>query len=576
MFDFKFMGAFCLTGPDGVRIHIRSRKAVGLLGLLATADRGERTRAWIQEKLWGSREVQQAQTSLRRELTDLRAKLNVFGDELLQADVRTVRLNVDLASIDVRSHYPRHDEGEFLEGIELSGERNFGEWLAEIRKSLAVRSDHMQARIAVPAEHPPAPPKPEKSLALAVMPLGEVRHTGRAFRTLRSDLTHLLVKCLNSRKWLPILVPDSVAETGLSAKDGITGTEDHDARYVLEGQINMSASSASVVFSLKQMPGPRLLWTETLHLAKSCAEINLFNLVAELCNVVSREVACAEIRRIQPIPSDKLGDSELTHLVRYLLGQLSLDDLALARTYLNRIFARAGRNSESVILDCCLKVLTVMGSDYGSVDLNQLRTWASTAINADPTDWRGTLLASQVELWLGNADLATTHAQFANELCACNQEILGQLGAAYAWSGQPDLAIAELTTALSLSLRERRPYLILCNLALAHLMRDEPNRALPFCDQAASCVPELGLAYLLKVEALVRLGRDDEAARVYLESIRDRFDDLIAIVRRQRVLPTFWIASSEQTLAVATSVAEHARTRETQSLGGLSSQTGGP
>src|SRR3546814_6952846 len=71
-YKLRLLGAFQLTAPNGQRIDITSKKAIALLALLASADSGERWRAWIQDKLWGSRELRQAQASLRRELHGLR------------------------------------------------------------------------------------------------------------------------------------------------------------------------------------------------------------------------------------------------------------------------------------------------------------------------------------------------------------------------------------------------------------------------------------------------------------------------------------------------------------------------
>ena len=75
-FSLSLLGSFRLVGPDGERIDIVSRKGMAMVAMLATADGGERTRGWLQEKLWGQRDRPQAQGSLRRELSHLREHLN--------------------------------------------------------------------------------------------------------------------------------------------------------------------------------------------------------------------------------------------------------------------------------------------------------------------------------------------------------------------------------------------------------------------------------------------------------------------------------------------------------------------
>ena len=59
----RLLGAFRLEGPDGQRVEISSKRGQALLAMLATAGAGERTRSWLQDRLWGSRAPDQAQAS---------------------------------------------------------------------------------------------------------------------------------------------------------------------------------------------------------------------------------------------------------------------------------------------------------------------------------------------------------------------------------------------------------------------------------------------------------------------------------------------------------------------------------
>ena len=115
----------------GKRVNIRSRKSIALLALLATSELGERSRAWLQQKLWGGREPSQAQASLRRELSNLR-KVLATPKDWLQSDHMSVRINLDLVDVDI--HRPvRGAHGEFLEGIDIPGADDFEDWLREMR-----------------------------------------------------------------------------------------------------------------------------------------------------------------------------------------------------------------------------------------------------------------------------------------------------------------------------------------------------------------------------------------------------------------------------------------------------------
>lgn len=93
-YQLQLIGPFGLFAPSGVRIEISSKKAIALIALLATAPSGERSRRWLQAMLWGTREHEQAQTSLRREVSTLSKQLEVRGaGELLLRSSQRIGLS---------------------------------------------------------------------------------------------------------------------------------------------------------------------------------------------------------------------------------------------------------------------------------------------------------------------------------------------------------------------------------------------------------------------------------------------------------------------------------------------------
>src|SRR3546814_15636784 len=78
-FRLDLIGSFRLVGPDGARILIPSKRSCILLAMLATSRSGERSRRWLQERLWGSRERTNSQARLPRELSNL-LPLGNYGD----------------------------------------------------------------------------------------------------------------------------------------------------------------------------------------------------------------------------------------------------------------------------------------------------------------------------------------------------------------------------------------------------------------------------------------------------------------------------------------------------------------
>lgn len=146
-YELRLLGSFGLFAPDGSRIAVSSRKGMALIALVALARSGERSRAWLQARLWGSRLQDQASASLRRELANLRIAVNrAAGRELIVTDTMRVRIDLDLVEVDVRrleldvSNLRAAgfgEIGELLEGIDIPGEEAFEDWLREQRGHVA-------------------------------------------------------------------------------------------------------------------------------------------------------------------------------------------------------------------------------------------------------------------------------------------------------------------------------------------------------------------------------------------------------------------------------------------------------
>src|SRR5882757_8251629 len=115
------------------------------------AAEGERTRAWLQDRLWGTRERAQAQSSLRRELSNLRKCLNRGSARpALVCEHHWVRLDLTQFDIDAGpSGGAPPATAEFLEGFDIAGEEGFEEWLREQRRLISSRStDSVEAKPA--------------------------------------------------------------------------------------------------------------------------------------------------------------------------------------------------------------------------------------------------------------------------------------------------------------------------------------------------------------------------------------------------------------------------------------------
>lgn len=145
IFQLELLGSFRLVAPNGTRILISAKRSRVLLAMLATSRSGERTRRWLQERLWGSRERGNSQASLRRELSNLRRQLNTEDRDLLIVARETAALNLSSVAVDVRDPVRILESREdFLEGIDIACEEGFEDWLREERQSISAMRESVR------------------------------------------------------------------------------------------------------------------------------------------------------------------------------------------------------------------------------------------------------------------------------------------------------------------------------------------------------------------------------------------------------------------------------------------------
>jgi hypothetical protein len=125
-------GPFRLWDAQGTDLTPRSRKAQGLLALVATSPSLRRSRPWLQDKLWSDRAPEQGSASLRQCLTEIRAMLRNHPG-CLRTDSGWIALDPDRVRVNTR--LPDPDEGgdvEFLEGLDIP-DPEFEHWLRDQR-----------------------------------------------------------------------------------------------------------------------------------------------------------------------------------------------------------------------------------------------------------------------------------------------------------------------------------------------------------------------------------------------------------------------------------------------------------
>ncbi len=527
-------GAFRLDAADGRRIEISSKKGMALIGMLATAPSGERTRVWLQDRLWGSRQRLQAQSSLRRELSLLRRALNTGTDTVLLCEQHRVRLDLARFSIDIRAPLVAGAGGEFLEGLDVAGEEGFEDWLREERarhQPPVGRAAHAPAapiieavdsgdagdavgtgyRLVSPAEFSARP-------ALAV--LAFVNSTGDPGNSyLCEGLSEDLIDRLSRLRWLPVIARNSSFIFESDKTDLRTIGQELGAKYVLQGRLRAAVDGFALTASLSDAVSGYVIWSHRHGLPPRQSQDALDVLVADLVGVLDARIDYAEQARARGQRQNWLEFNNLIWRGRWHLNRLSREDSDLARALFDRALELEPNSPEALIQATFGLGWTLWARRAGREDTMRMRALAQRAIEADPNDGRGYLLAGVAEVWLRQPQRAHTLLERAIALNPSLAWAHAQHGCHYNLVGQPEMATASIKRAIRLSPNDPHVFFMAGELAMACGMLGQFGEAIDWADQSIVLRPGYWYAHMVKINALARRG-EPAAGRRALDELR--------------------------------------------------------
>jgi TolB-like protein/cytochrome c-type biogenesis protein CcmH/NrfG len=507
----QLLGPFRLVAPNGHRTDVSSKKGQALIAMLATAGGGERTRSWLQTQLWGSRGQDQAQASLRSELSSLRNLINVEGSPLLQSDHSRVWIDLNLIRVDVRDE-AADVFGTLLEGLDIPGEEGFEDWLREERGRLT-------ARRAVPVAPKPTPElvaSPSGPIvfaglpALAVLPFANL--TGDAdLDFLAEGVAEDLIDRLSRMRWLPIIARSSSFAVRDANPDPKQVGAMLGARYLLEGRIRLVSSEPVLQASLVDSETGNVAWSNKLALADHAAPHALEELLTGLTTALGAKIDLEEQSRALRKPQSDLNVRELIWRGRWHLNRFSREDSALAKSYFAQALAQEPNAPEAIIQNTWANLWDLWAQRGSDEEIRAVRQMAQKAIIADYDDARGHMLAGIAECWLRQPIRAEALLRRALDLNPSLVLAYGQLGSVLYLKDEPEAAIEALNTAIRLSPNDHSIFYILGELAMSHLMLGNYAQAVEHADNAIMNRSAYWYGHVIKINALARSGSIDRA-----------------------------------------------------------------
>ena len=515
------MGAFRLQGMNGHRVEVASRKAVGLIALLATGRDGERARQFLQDKLWGSRESTQAQTSLRRELSNLRKLLADEPEPLLFTEGSRVRLNLRKIAFDilvpgaVNENDPREPLGvaEFLEGLDIPGEEGFEDWLREERARLSKGSEGWGA--GPPPLFTPLPshvldlsqPAPGFDGRPAVAVLRFLNQTDDdALDFAAEGISEDLIDQLCRLRWLPVIARSSSFHFGPEIQDAKAVGQGLGARYLIEGRLRAAGEDFQLAVSAVDTETGKVIWSKRFDLPRSLANESLSPLLEDLTAILSAQIDHAEQSRAAARPATSRDVNTLIWKSRWHLNQMTRRDAGIAQDLVEEALRLEPENPE-VLIQAAWRIGWSNWAERAKPrDMKAWSKLARDAMRADPEDGRAYAILGAHELLIRNTARAQMLCERAIELNPSLPLGHAMRGSSLNLAGRPEDALLSLRTALRLSPTDPFVFHTLGELATAHCMMGRWDEAIDLSDQSLIRRPAYWLAHVVKINALARRG----------------------------------------------------------------------
>ena len=538
----QLIGPFCLYRPDDSRFEISSKKSAALIAMLAMARGGERTRGWLQDRLWGSREQHQAQGSLRNELVNLRAVLNIGPEALIVTEGDRVRFNLNAVIVDAHQRGganvgPGDSDhllpGEFLEGLDIPGEEGFEEWLREQRGAVRERMASRDKRLAAIAPHDPtvevvAPDLSSTRLridtfdgrgdrpSLAILPFANL--TGSADNAYLSDgLSEELIDAVARLRWIPVIAASSSFSYRDPRTDRSVIARTLGVRYLLEGRLSGLEGEFSLSVAVSDLPSGRLVWSRRLSMPSILSHTTTDTLVRDIVGALDTGMDLVEQDRVRDKRAEDLNVNELVWRARWHMNRFTREDAALAKDCIAKAMTLQPNAPDVLIQATYSLAWSIWSLRRPMGQIKEMRKLAQRAIASDPLDGRSYMLAGMAETWLRHPVQAQLLLNQAISLNPSLSHAYAMLGSSLYLDNDPSAAIAPLMTAMRLSPHDEQMFRMLAELAAAHCMMENWDTAIEYADQSLVRRPAYWFAHAMRIAALVGKGDLPAARRANIE-----------------------------------------------------------
>lgn len=497
-------GPFRMFAADGTRIELASRKGMALIAMLVLLPRQEHNRDWLRRQLWGSRDEEQGQASLRKELSRLRKQLDGVAPGLLRAEGRRVWL--DPAQYDL---LPPEPGQSLLEGLAIAGAPQFEQWLAQQRRE----TPHRPANFAVPRQ----------PSTLAVLPFsnesGDAQHD-----YLAAGIGDELADRISRLRWIKVIGSGSSFAVG-GGEDVLAAGRRLGAAYVFGGRLRRGLSGWQLSGRLMACGDGEIICSPALELPNPQESNAILPIVDQMVALLSQRLDDSEQERVAALPLDGLDVNDLIWRGRWHQNRLSQPELDKAQDYFARAVQMAPASANAAIEWAQNFGYRLWSRRAEAGEVEAFGEAARRAVDLDRRDGRAHMLVGIAEMWLRRMGPAETWFREAIALCPSLAMAHEQMGTLQILNGRPVAAAEWLDAALTLSPHDFRRFYREAELALALLLQGHWAEAMDHAETAITLQPTYWHAHVSRINACWRLGDDAAAtaAIAQLQAVRPSF-----------------------------------------------------
>ncbi|MEO1540514.1 MAG: tetratricopeptide repeat protein [Pseudomonadota bacterium] len=517
------VGPFRVHNALGQDLTPKSRKGQALIALLATSPNMRRSRIWLQAHLWSEVDADKAAKSLRQAILTTQQALE-GSREVLVKERGALRLDPSLVDVDYKeimrkAPSPHLFEGgrpEFLEGLDI-GDPAFEDWLRQMRTDLDgyfdrfMDTDRTDLVAPVIAGGAVGPARQTEQLrfarrqAIAILPL----HNGTGESLLDyagAGISEDLIDRVGRLRWLPVIARGAANRFCKVGDNSAAISADLGARYLLDGDLDITSDGYSVDLRLHNGDTSRIMWSDRFLLPREDPRAELNRIIPQVVSLIDTKVDLAE-QNLVAGREPKNGEF-YDHIWqgKWHLNKITRDDAALAKSHFDHALKLVPDAPEGLIQAGWWKLWNIWATLGDTSELEEVVALSKRAMFGDDRDARAYCLLGLTETWRLNSDAAISLLKESIDLNPSAANALQHLGTAYYLNGAPEQSLSPLHRAVELSPGEPFLFLTLAELGMAYLMLGEHQKALDHANHALRFRPNYWYAQITRLHASLALG----------------------------------------------------------------------